>query len=162
MKHLRRLLTVLLAFVIGVALTPIRFHVEGMGCGRLLEGEGGFSVTSHTSSYSVPLSFGHLNYRSSEKANEAFDRHVREAVRVIETTPKLSEQGELTERRVVTISVDPETKQSYATIAWTDGQSVHTIDSYSLLHVIEFEKGILGEWRLGVRRIQYLLAPDHL
>jgi hypothetical protein len=31
-----------------------------------------------------------------------------------------------------------------------------SFDSPSLLHVIEFEKGILGEWRLGVRRIQYL------
>ena len=162
MKHLRRLITSLLAFVIGVALTPIRFHVEGMGCGRLLNGEGGFSVTSHSSSYSVPLSFGHARYKSREKANEAFDRHVREAVRVIETTPMLNEQGEVIGRRAVTISFNPETKQSYATVCWTDGTHAYTIDSHSLLHVIEFEKGILGEWRLGVRRIQYLLAPDHL
>jgi hypothetical protein len=110
----------------------------------------------------VPLSFGQLNYRSREAANEAFDQHVRDAVRVVETTQKLNEHGVIVGRRAVTISFNPETKQSYATVAWTDGKSAYTIDSPSLIHVIEFEKGILGEWRLGVGRIKYLLAPDAL
>lgn len=162
MKHLRRLLAALFAFVAGVALTPIQFHVEGRGCGRMLDGEGGFSVRSFTSSYSVRLSFGHIGFKSREKADEAFDRHLREAVRVIETTPKLNEQGDVVGRRAVVITFNPDVKQSFASLVWTDGMSVHAIDSPSLIHVIEFEKGILGEWRLGVRRIKYLLAPDAL
>lgn len=52
--------------------------------------------------------------------------------------------------------------QHFASVFWTEGRTLHSIDSPSLLHVLEFEKGILGEWRLGVRRIQYLFASDHL
>lgn len=162
MKHLRRLLVALVAFALSVAITPIRFEVEGWACGRMIDSGGGFSSTAHSSSYSVRLSFAHFNFISKEKANEAFDKHIREAVRVIETTPKLNEQGVLVGRRAVTISFDPELKQHFASVSWTDGRSIYSINSPSLLHVIEFEKGILGEWRLGVRRIRYLLAPDHL
>ncbi|HEY0730283.1 MAG TPA: hypothetical protein VGD38_19515 [Pyrinomonadaceae bacterium] len=162
MKHLRRLLVGLVAFVAGVALTPIQFHVEGLGCGRMLDGDGGFSVRSFTSSYSVRLSFAHFRFKSQEKTDEAFDRHVRDAVRVIETTPKLNEHGEVVGRRALVITFNSEVKQSFASLVWTDGKSLHAIDSPSLIHVIEFEKGILGEWRLGVRRIKYLLAPDAL
>ena len=162
MKHLRRLLVALVAFAISVALTPIGFKTEGWGCGRMIDGGGGFSSTAFTSSYSMRLSFAHFGYRSEEKANEVFDRHVREAVRVIETTTKLNAKGEAVGRRAVAVSFNPETNQSFASVFWIDGSTIHSIDSASLLHVLEFEKGILGEWRLGVRRIRYLFAPDHL
>lgn len=162
MKHLRRLLVALVAFAISVALTPIGFHVEGWGCGRVIDGGGGFSSTAFTSSYSVRLSFAHFGYSSKEKANEVFDQHVREAIQVIETTPKLNDHGAVGGRRAVTISFNPELNQHFAAVFWTEGSTLHSIDSPSLLHVLEFEKGILGEWRLGVRRIRYLLAPDHL
>lgn len=162
MKHLRRLLVALFAFIVGVALTPISFHVDGWGCGRLIDGDGGFSSTALTSSYSIRLSFAHFGYRSREKANAAFDQHLREATRVVEITTKLNDKGEVVGRRAVTISFNPELKQHFAAVFWTDAEAIHSIDSPSLLHVLEFEKGILGEWRLGARRIRYLLAPDHL
>lgn len=162
MKHLRRLLFALLAFATGVAVTPIHFEVEAMACGRLTDGRGGFSARSFSSSYSVYLSFAHFNYDSKEKADDAFDQGVREAVRVVEVTPHLNKHGLLIGRRAVTISFNPETKNHFASVFWTNGSTLHSIDSPSLLHVLEFEKGILGEWRLGVRRIGYLLAPDYL
>jgi hypothetical protein len=162
MKHLRGSVVALLAFVVGVAVTPIRFQAEGTGCGRDIDGGGGFSATAYTSSYSVRLSFAHHSYSSKEKANEVFDHYVSEAVRVVETTPNLNKRGVPVGRRAVTISHNPETNQTYAAVFWTDGRALHFIGSPSLLHVIEFEKGILGEWRFGLRRIRYLLAPDAL
>jgi len=161
MKRVRVLVVALLAFGIGVALTPIRFQAESIACGRVIDG-GGFSATAYTSSYSVRLSFAHNNYSSKEKANEVFDHCVREAIRVVETTPNLNKRGIPVGRRAVTISYNPETNQSYASVFWTDGRALHFIESPSLLHAIEFEKGILGEWRLGLRRIRYRLAPDVL
>ena len=160
MKHLRRLLVALAAFVAGVALTPIRFHVEGMGCGRMLDGSGGFSVTSHSSSYSVSLSFAHESYKSPEKTNEAFDHYIHDAVRVIELTPRLDQKGITVGRRAVAMFFNREVNQPVACVFWTDGKFLHSIHSPSLLHVIEFEKQNLGAWSTGVSRIQYLLAPD--
>jgi len=162
MRHLRRSLVALVAFAISVALTPIRFDAEGWGCGRVIDGGGGFSSTRFSSSYSVPLSFAHFNYSSKEKANEVFDEHVRGAVRVIETTTKLNQHGAVIGRRAVIICFNPELNQHFAAVFWTDGSTVHSIDSPSLLHVLEFEKGILGEWRPRFSRIRYLLAPDYL
>ena len=162
MKHLRRLFVALLAFVASVAITPIGFEIEGWGCGRVIDGGGGFSSTAYSSSYCVRLSFAHFGYSSKEKANEVFDHHVREAVRVIETTTKRNAQGAVIGRRAVTISFNPELNQHFASVFWTDGRTLQSIDSPSLLHVLEFEKGILGEWRLGVRRIRYLLSSDYL
>lgn len=162
MKHLRRLFVALCAFSVGVALTPIRFEVEGWGYGRLIDDGGEFSATSYSSSYHVYLSVARFRYTSKEKANKSFDQQVRVAVRVIETTQELNEQGAVVVRRAVTISSNSETKQSVASVFWIDGSTLYSIDSPSLLHVLEFEKGILGEWRLGVRRIRYLLSSDHL
>ena len=162
MKHLRGLVVAVLAFVIGVAVTPIRFQAESLACGRIIDGGGGFSATSYTSSYAVPLSFAHFDYSSPEKANAAFDEYVREAVRVIETTPNPNKLGVVVGRRAVTIWYNPETNKSIASVFWTSGSTLHSIGSLSLLHAIEFEKGLLREWRLGLRRIQYLLTPDAL
>ena len=162
MKHLGRLLVALTTFALSMTLIPIGFELEGWGCGRVIDGGGGFSSAAYTSSYSVRLSFAHFGYRSKEKANEVFDRHLRDAVRVIETTTKLNDKGEVVGRRAVTISFNPETNQSFASVSWIEDSIIQSIDSQSLLHVLEFEKGILGEWRLGVRRMRYLFAPDHL
>ena len=160
MKHLRRLLVALVAFVVGVAVTPIHFDLEGMGCGRVTDGGGGFSASSYTSSSSARLVFSHLGYASIEKANEVFDNEIRKAVRVVEITPKHNEKGELVGRRAVATFLDRETNLSYAAVFWTNGKFVHAIESTSLLHVIEFEKRNLGAWGPSVSRIQYLLAPD--
>lgn len=158
---MKRLIVALLAFVVGVALTPIRFQAESTACGRVIDG-GEFSATAYSSSYSVRLSFAHYSYSSKDEANEVFDHYVREAVRVVETTPNLNKRGIPLGRRAVTISYNPETKQTYASVFWTDGGALHFIESSSLLHAIEFEKGLLGEWRLGLRRLRYRLAPDAL
>lgn len=43
MRYLRGPIVALLTFVIGVAISPIRFQMEGMDCGRVIDGRGGFS-----------------------------------------------------------------------------------------------------------------------
>ena len=54
MKYVRRFSIALLTFVLGVAVLPIHFYVEGMGCGKVIDG-GGFGITSYSSSYFVKL-----------------------------------------------------------------------------------------------------------
>jgi len=140
MRYLRGPIVALLAFVIGVAISPIRFYAEGMGCGRVIDGGGGFSITSYTSSYFVRLSFAHSGYVSTEKANQVFGQHLGEAVRVVEHTPKFNKAGTLVGQRAVAVFFDAETNQYYAAAFWTDGRFLHSIHSSSYLHVIEFEK----------------------
>ena len=71
MKYLRYPVPGFLTFIVGAAISPIHFYVQGMGCGRTIDGGGGFSFTSYKSSYSMNLSFAHAAYVSPEKANEA-------------------------------------------------------------------------------------------
>ena len=91
MRYVRRLGIALLTFVFGVALSPIRFDVEGMGYGKVSDG-GGFSITSYKSSYFVNLLSVYEAYVSREQANEIFDEHVSKATKVIEVGPSLTEK----------------------------------------------------------------------
>ena len=47
MKYLRYPLLGLVTFIIGVVVSPIHFYLEGIGCGRVIDGGGGFSVSSY-------------------------------------------------------------------------------------------------------------------
>ena len=140
MRYLRGPLVALLAFAIGVAVSPIRFKLEGMACGKMIDGGGGFGVRTYRSSVNVKLYFASGGYASTEKTNEVFDRQVREAVQVLELTPKLDAAGKETGRRAVVILLDKETNENYASVFWTDRSRILSIDSPSLAHVLEFEK----------------------
>jgi hypothetical protein len=144
MKYLRYPLLAFGTFIIGVVVSPIQFYLEGIGCGRVIDGGGGFSVSSYRSSYFVDLSFAHAGYVSTEKANEVFNQRLGEAARVIEVGPKLNSNGLSVGRRAVTIVFEPELNQYYACVFWTDDRIIHSIYSTSFLHVVEFEKHNLG------------------
>lgn len=140
MKHVRRLGIALLTFVLGVAVSPIHFYVEGMGCGKVVDGGGGFSITSYRSSYFVKLLFVTAAYVSPEKADAVFKQHLSEAVNLIELGPKLNREGVVVGRRAMATFYDPELSSYYTEIFWTDGRFLHYISSTSALHVREFEK----------------------
>ena len=108
MRFLRGPLVALFAFIVGVALTPIQFYIEGRGIGRVIDGGGGFSIASYTSSSAVRLSFVHSEYVSTQKLNEVFEQHVSEAARVIDLTPKLDEHDVVVGRRAVATFFDRE------------------------------------------------------
>ena len=139
MKYFRRLGIALLTFVLGVAVSPIRFDVEGMGCGKVIDGGGGFGITSYSSSYFVKLLSASEQYVSPEKANAVFDQHLSEAVKVIEVGPKINRAGVVVGRRAMALFYVPETSTYYTDIFWTDGRIVDYISSTSTLHVKEFE-----------------------
>ena len=140
MKYLRRIALALLTFVVGVAVSPIHFHPEGMGCGKVIDGGGGFSITSYTSSHFVKLAFAHEGYASPEKANHVFSQRLTQAVQVLEHGPKLNRDGIVVGQRAMTLFFSPEKSCYYTEILWTDGRSLQSIVSTSALHVREFEK----------------------
>jgi hypothetical protein len=138
MRYLRGPIVALLAFIIGVAISPIGFYMEGMGCGRVIDGGGGFSIKSYRSTYFVQLYFAHSGYVSTEKANQVFSQQLAEAVLLVDHTPKFNK--DTIGQRAVAVFFDAETNQYYAAVFWTDGRFLHSIFSSSYLHVIEFEK----------------------
>ena len=140
MRHVRGPVVALVAFVVGVVISPIHFSGQSVACGKLMDGGGGFSITSYRSSYFIKVYFSHGAYESPEKAEAVFDEAVKKASRVIDVTSKLDKDGVLVSRRALVVSVEPETKRYYANVFWTNGRMVHSIDSFSYLHVIEFEK----------------------
>ena len=139
MKHVRRLGIALLTFALGVAVSPIRFDVEGMGAGRVIDG-GGFSITSYKSSYFVNLLSVYEAYVSPENANAIFDIRLRKAAKVIEVGPKFNREGAVVGRRAMAVFYSPELSGPYTEIFWTEGCLMHYIRSTSSLHVREFEK----------------------
>ena len=145
MKYLRYPLVALLTFVVGVALSPIHFRLTGIGCGRLIDGSGGFSITSYRSSYFVDVDFAHAGYSSIEKANEVFDQRLHEAAQVVSVTSKLDKNGMLVGRRAELVVLEPESNKRSACILWTEGRIMHGIYSSSFSHVRDFEKQALAE-----------------
>jgi hypothetical protein len=143
-KYLRYPFLGLITFTVGIVISPIHFYEQASGCGRVIDGGGGFSVTSYKSSYFVNLSFAHSAFVSPEKANQVFNEDLREAVQIFEVTPKINTHGMTVGRRAVVIFFDPELNKYYASVFWTDGRRLHAIYSRSYLHVIEFEKHNLG------------------
>jgi hypothetical protein len=140
MKYLRYPLLTLVTFIIGVVVSPIHFYPQAIGCGRVTDGGGAYSISSYKSSYFVNLSFAHAAYASTEKANEVFNQGLGEAARVIEVGPKLNSNGSPVGRRAVAIFFEPELNGYCASVFWTDGRDLHTIYSTSFLHAVEFEK----------------------
>lgn len=140
MKHVRRLGFALLTFVLGVAMSPIHFYVEGMGCGKLVDGGGGFGITHYSSSDSVKLWLVQSAYASPEKADEVFNQNVGQAVKVIELGPKTNRAGAVIGRRAMAIFYSPQLSSNYTEIISTDGRFLQYIGSTSTWHVREFEK----------------------
>ena len=131
--------TFLLSFALGVLISPIRFSLDGMGRGKMLDSDDYFGVQSYTSTYFIKLSFSSVPYRSPEKANEVFTAAVKSAVRIIDRGPKYR-QGSKVGERAVAILRDPERNEEFASVFWTYGRFLFSVDSSSLTHVLQFEQ----------------------
>ena len=140
MKYVRRLGLTLLTFIIGVAVSPIRFYRGASIRGKLFDGGGYFGNTVYTSSYFIKLWFVHEQYVSPEKANQVLNQRLSEAVRVIEVGPMINAEGHVVGRRAVALFFEPEVSRYYTAIFWTDGRILHFTLSTSALHAKEFEK----------------------
>lgn len=145
LRHARKCLlvhlpTFLLSFALGVFISPIRFSLDAMGRGKVLDGDDFFGVQSYTSTYFTKLSFSSVPFRSPEKANEAFTAIVKPAVRIIDRGPKYDRHGSKVGERAVAILRDPETHKEFVSVLWTNGRFLFSIDSPSLTHVLQFEQ----------------------
>lgn len=129
-----------LTFALGVAISPIRFKADLIACGYMSDGVSGYSVTRFTSSYFVKLWHSSAGYPSAEGADAALQKRAGEAVRVIERAPKLDVEGRKVGERVVALFSSPEHNGQYACVFWTDETILHSLESPSLMHVLEFEK----------------------
>ena len=138
-KLLQHIPFALMTFIMGVVISPIRFKETGIGCGRM-PGGGGFSVTSYSSSYFVRLWSSSAGYSSAEKANEAFQTQAKDAIEVIEQTPKFDKAGQRVGERALAIFSNQEGDERIVCVFWTDKRLVCSICSPSLMHVLDFEK----------------------
>jgi hypothetical protein len=130
----------LFSFALGVLISPIGFSLDGMGHGKVKEGGSFLGIEHYTSTYFIKLWFFHAHYRSPEKANEVFAVEVGSAVKVIERGPKYNRDGHLVGQRAVAIVLDTENNEQYASVLWTDGQTLFSIHSRSITHVLHFER----------------------
>ena len=133
-------ITLVLSFALGVFISPIRFRLDGMACGKVRDGGGLFGIENYTSTYFIKLSFSRSQYRSTENANEVFAAIVKSAVKIIDTRPKYNLHGRQVGERAVAILLDPESNSQYASVFWTDGRVLFSVDSSSLTHVLQFEQ----------------------
>lgn len=130
----------LLSFALGLGMSPIGFRLDGMGHGKVLDGDGFFGIQSYTSTYFIKLWFYQARYRSPEKANEVFTNFVTSAIRVVDRQPKYNRQGVKVGERAVAVLLNPETNEQFASVFWTDGPTLFSIDSSSMIHVLQFEQ----------------------
>lgn len=134
MKYVRRLAFAIFTFVIGVAISPIRFYVESYGCGIKS------SYTSYRSSYFMQTSSGCVVYESDQEASDAFVQRLNEAVKVFEVKPKVNKKGVLIEQRAVAKFYDEGTDEYYVVWFWREERGICMILSRSYTHVMDFAK----------------------
>lgn len=134
MKYVRRVALAIFTFVIGVAISPIHYYVESIGCGPRS------SFTSYRSSYFMQTSTGYVSYESEQEATEAYNEGLKKAVEVIEIKPRVNKEGVLIEQRAIGKFYNEGTGEFYFGLFWREGRTVHKIISRSYMHVIDFEK----------------------
>ncbi len=134
MKYFRYLALAIVTFVIGVAISPIRFSAEMIACGPRS------SATSYRSSYFVQTTKSHVTYDSDAEASDAFNEQLSEAITVYDTSPKVNSKGALIEQRAVALFHNQDRNEDYVVSFWRDERTLVAISSRSYIHVKEFEK----------------------
>ena len=134
MKYLRYLAIAIFTFVIGVAISPIRFYAEMIACGPR------GSYTSFRSSYFIQTTSGYTSYKSEEEASDEFDLKLSDALRVYDRSPKFNDEGVLINQRAVALFYHRSNDKYYVVCFWRDGKTLRHISSRSYTHVMEFER----------------------
>lgn len=130
----------LVTLAVGVLISPVRFSEDLVACGYVPDGGGSASVTRFTSTYFEKLWFSHETYPGAEKSREVFGERLAGAVRVLERTPKYDRGGRTVGERAVAVFPGKESGGQYFGALWTDGNTLHSIHSTSLSHVLQFER----------------------
>ena len=134
MKYISRLALAIFTFVIGVAISPIRFYPEAIACGPHN------SYTSYRSSYFIQTSTSYVSYDSEQEASDAFNEGLEEAVELIEVKPRVNKEGVLIQQHAVGKFYNRGTDEYYFISFWREGRTVNRIGSRSYIHVKDFEK----------------------
>ena len=134
MKYIRYVAIAIFTFAVGVGISPIRFYVESIACGPHSSG------TSFRSSYFIQTSKSYVTYETEDRARDAFDEELSQALTIYDRSPKVNSEGKLIEQRAVYQIYHPVNDEYYVEVLWRDGRTVHCIHSRSYTHVMEFEK----------------------
>ena len=133
MRYVRYIAIAVFTFVIGVAISPIRFYEELIACGPHN------STTVYRSSYFIQTSESYVDYPSEAKASKAFGEALKDAVKIIEMSPRVNKNGVFIEQRAVALFYNSTMEEYYVRLVWRDGATLHAVRSSSLQHVLDFE-----------------------
>lgn len=134
MKYVRYLAFAIFTFVIGIAISPIRFYPESIACG--MRG----SSTSYRSSYFIQTSDSYSEFDCEQHASDAFHETLSAAMTVYDSSPKVNKAGVLIEQRAIALFYDAGNDEYYVVLFWRDGKTLRRISSRSYTHVKDFEK----------------------
>jgi hypothetical protein len=146
-RLLFRVSVLFLTLAIGIVATYlfhksyIQFECTAMGS-LVVEPEGYGGVTAYKSYDGVKLGFSQVGFPSREAAAEAFQRTLKDAVRVIEREPLYDRTREnIVGERVVAIFPPNEYVESeWASVISLDDMKLYQISSPSLRHALAFDK----------------------
>lgn len=134
MKYLVYIAIAIVTFAIGLGIAPIRFYAESIACGPRN------SSTAYRSSYFMRTSFSYVDYESEEEATNAFNERLKQAIKVIDLSPKVNKRGVLIEQRAVGVFYNEGTEKYYVQAFWREKTTLYFISSRSYTHVKEFER----------------------
>ena len=136
-RYLTYLAWAVATFILGVVISPIRFWTESIACGP------NSSSATYRSSYFLTLWSSGVTYPSIEKASEEFQNRLLEAVEIIERTPEFDKDGHQVGERAVIFYINDTHQNEYAVLS-TNGKNFYSIQSSSLMPVLQFEKRFSG------------------
>ena len=134
------ILVALLTFTVGLVISPIRFWLTSMGHGSVKDGGGNLLAYGYMSSYLVNLDWTSEGYPTPEKAEDVFEARLKETTVVLERTPQPGEGGVKVRSRAVAVFHNQEGNEQYVCVLRTQGKSLSSICSTSLMHVLYFER----------------------
>ena len=147
-RLLFRVSVLFLTLAIGVAATYLfhKFYIqfECTAMGSLVVEPGGYGgFTAYKSHDGVSLSFSQVRFPSREAAAEAYQRTLRDAVRVIEREPFYDRTREnIVGERVAAIFPPNEYVESeWVSVICLDNMKLYQISSPSLRHALALDKG---------------------
>jgi hypothetical protein len=138
MKYVRRLALAILTFMIGIAISPIRFYQKSISCGI----QGGSK--SYQSSYFMRTSRSYVYYESEAEAYAAFKKKLSEAITIYHGSQTVSKDGAPIDQHAVALFYDQGNDEYYVISFWQDGQWLHSIRSRSYSDVKELENQYLS------------------
>lgn len=99
-----------------------------------------FSYHLYKSSDGIRVTTTVENRGSPVRANQALQRKIKKASKIIEQKANLDDKGQRVGERVVAIFPSNGSEKEHSAVLWTEGSHFHYIESSSLGHALKFEK----------------------